>query len=140
METDDGSGRTGLLLEQPAEGHPRSSCSCPARHVEEIFNFRSLRHAPGTVRIVDSQTLRLFPTGTTFLPLARFWGDNLAGLLKVKLPAGIKKGQRFKIDVAADASRRSAHARRLSAQHPGREGASRSGKRSGARSSCSTSG
>ncbi|HZD11797.1 MAG TPA: hypothetical protein VE553_10680, partial [Candidatus Binatia bacterium] len=71
----------------------------PAANVEEIFNFRNLRHAPGTVKIVDSQTLRLFPTGTTFLPIARFWGDNLAGLLKVKLPAGIKKGQHFKIDV-----------------------------------------
>ena len=71
----------------------------PAANVEEIFNFRSLRHAPRTVKIVDSQTLRLLPKGTTFLPLARFWGDNLAGLLKVKLPAGIKKGQRFKIDV-----------------------------------------
>jgi hypothetical protein len=71
----------------------------PGANVEEIFNFRSLRHAPTTVKIVDSQTLRLFPTGTTYLPIARFWGDNLAGLLKVKLPPGIKKGQRFKIDV-----------------------------------------
>jgi hypothetical protein len=71
----------------------------PAANVEEIFNFRSLRHAAATVKIVDSQTLRLFPKGTTFLPLARFWGDNLAALLKVKLPAGIKKGQRFTIDV-----------------------------------------
>jgi hypothetical protein len=71
----------------------------PAASVEEIFNFRSLRHAPRTVKIVDSQTLRLFPKGTTFLPLARFWGDNLAALLTVKLPAGIKKGQRFKVDV-----------------------------------------
>lgn len=71
----------------------------PAANVEEVFNFRSLRHAPGTVRIVDSHTLRLFPTGTTFLPIGPFWGDNLAGLLSVKLPAGIKKGQRFRIDV-----------------------------------------
>lgn len=71
----------------------------PGANVEEIFNFRNLRHAPGTVKIVNSQTLRLFPTGTTYLPLARSWGDNLAALLKVKLPPGIKKGQRFKIDV-----------------------------------------
>jgi hypothetical protein len=71
----------------------------PGASVEEIFNFRSLRHAPGTVKIVDAQTLRLFPTGTTYLPIAPWWGDNLAGLLKVKLPPGIKKGQRFKIDV-----------------------------------------
>ena len=71
----------------------------PGANVEEVFNFRSLRHAPGTVRIVDSHTLRLFPTGTTFLPIAAFWGDNLAGLLRVKLPAGIRKGQRFHVDV-----------------------------------------
>ena len=71
----------------------------PAANVEEIFNFRNLRHAPSTVKIVDSQTLRLYPTGTVFLPLARFWGDNLAALLKVKLPAGIKKGQRYRVDV-----------------------------------------
>lgn len=70
----------------------------PGASVEEIFNFRSLRHAPGTVKIVDSQTLRLFPTGITFLPIARSWGDNLAALLRVKLPPGIKKGQRFRID------------------------------------------
>lgn len=71
----------------------------PGVNVEEVFNFRSLRHAPDTVKIVDSQTLRLFPTGTTYLPIAHLWGDNLAGLLTVKLPAGIKKGQRFKVDV-----------------------------------------
>jgi hypothetical protein len=71
----------------------------PAANVEEVFNFRSLRHAPGTVKVVDSHTLRLLPLGTTFLPIAPFWGDNLAGLLSVKLPAGIKKGQRFRVDV-----------------------------------------
>ncbi|MCK0191740.1 MULTISPECIES: hypothetical protein [Arenibacter] len=71
----------------------------PGVNVEEIFNFRSLRHAPSTVKIVDSHTLRLFPTGTTYLPIAPFWGDNISGLIKVKLPAGIKKGQRFKVDI-----------------------------------------
>jgi hypothetical protein len=71
----------------------------PGAPVEEIFNFRNLRHAPGTVKIVDTQTLRLFPAGITFLPITRMWGDNLAALLKVKLPAGIKKGQCYRIDV-----------------------------------------
>lgn len=71
----------------------------PGTSVEEVFNFRSLRHAPQTVKIVDPHTLRLFPTGTTFLPIARVWGDNLAGMLRVTLPAGIEKGQRFRIDV-----------------------------------------
>ena len=42
----------------------------PAANVEEIFNFRSLRHAASTVKIVDSQTLRLFPEGHD-VPAAR---------------------------------------------------------------------
>jgi len=71
----------------------------PGANVEEIFNFRNLRHAPGTVRIVDSHTLRLFPEGTTYLPIPSLWGDNLAGMFSVKLPAGITKGQRFRVDV-----------------------------------------
>ena len=71
----------------------------PGANAEEIFNFRNLRHAPRTVQIVDSNTLRLFPEGTTYLPIPAFWGDNLAGMFNVKLPAGIKKGQRFRVDV-----------------------------------------
>jgi hypothetical protein len=71
----------------------------PGANVEEIFNYRNLRHAPGTVQIVDSHTLRLFPEGTTYLPIPAFWGDNLAGMFSVKLPEGIKKGQRFRVDV-----------------------------------------
>ncbi|MFN0015049.1 MAG: hypothetical protein ACKVU2_10910 [Saprospiraceae bacterium] len=71
----------------------------PGANVEEIFNYRNLRHAPRTVQIVDSHTLRLFPEGTTYLPIPAFWGDNLAGMFNVKLPPGIKKGQRFKVDV-----------------------------------------
>ncbi|MBC7893293.1 MAG: hypothetical protein H7Y12_13840 [Sphingobacteriaceae bacterium] len=71
----------------------------PGANVEEIFNYRNLRHAPRTVQIVDSHTLRLFPEGTTYLPIPAFWGNNLAGMFNVKLPPGIKKGQRFKVDV-----------------------------------------
>lgn len=71
----------------------------PGANAEAIFNFRNLRHAPRTVQIVDSHTLRLFPAGTTYLPIPAFWGDNLAGMFNVKLPAGIKKGQRFRVDV-----------------------------------------
>ncbi len=71
----------------------------PGVNAEEIFNFRNLRHAPRTVKIVDSHTLRLFPEGITYLPIPAFWGDNLAGMFNVKLPVGIKKGQRFRVDV-----------------------------------------
>ena len=43
--------------------------------------------------------MRLFPTGTTFLPISPFYGDNLAGLIKIQLPKGIKKGERYTVDV-----------------------------------------
>jgi hypothetical protein len=71
----------------------------PGVPVTEIFNYRNLRHAPGTVQIVNENTLRLFVEGITYLPIPPFYGDNLAGLITVHLPKGIKKGQRFKVDV-----------------------------------------
>lgn len=71
----------------------------PALSVGEVFNLRSLRHAPDTVKLLDNHTLRLTPAGVTFLPMPAHAGDNLAGLVSVQLPPGIKKGQRFKVDV-----------------------------------------
>ena len=71
----------------------------PGAGVEEIVNHRNLRHAPGTVQIVDSHTLRLAVAGPTYLPIPPFWGDNLAGLVTVTLPRGTKAGQRFTVDV-----------------------------------------
>lgn len=71
----------------------------PGAPVTEIFNFRNLRHAPGTVKIVNENTLRLLVDQITYLPIPAFYGDNLAGLITVQLPQGIKKGQRFKVDV-----------------------------------------
>ena len=72
----------------------------PGAAVEEILNYRNLRHAPGTVKIVDAHTLRLSVAGPTYLPAPPFWGDNLAGLITVTLPEGIRAGQRYVIDVA----------------------------------------
>jgi hypothetical protein len=71
----------------------------PNMPVTEIFNYRNLRHAPGTVQIINENTLRLAVEKITYLPIPPFYGDNLAGLITVQLPKGIKKGQRFKVDV-----------------------------------------
>lgn len=71
----------------------------PGLSVADVFNFRSLRHAPRTVHTVDNHTLRLRPEGVTYIPIPPFWGGNLSGTLTVQLPAGIRKGQRFKVDV-----------------------------------------
>ncbi len=71
----------------------------PGVPVTEIFNYRNLRHAPGTVQIVNENTLRLFVDAITYLPIPPFYGDNVAGMITVQLPKGIKKGQRYKVDV-----------------------------------------
>jgi hypothetical protein len=71
----------------------------PQASAEEIFNLRSLRHAPGTVHAVDTHTLRLQVGGPVYVPVPPFWGENLAGLLRVELPYGIREGQKFTVDV-----------------------------------------
>jgi hypothetical protein len=71
----------------------------PGANVEEIVNYRNLRHAPGTVGIVDSHTLRLAVAGPTYLPVPPFWGDHLAGLVTLTLPDGVRAGQRYVVDV-----------------------------------------
>ncbi len=71
----------------------------PGCSAEEIINFRNLRHAPGTLEIVDSQTMRLKIEGPVYVPVPRFYGDHLAGLVTITLPPGIKKGQKFLVDV-----------------------------------------
>ncbi|MGH2558693.1 MAG: hypothetical protein ACRDJH_06485, partial [Thermomicrobiales bacterium] len=71
----------------------------PGASAEEIVNYRALRHAPGTVKIVDSHTLRLSVAGPTYLPIPPFWGENLAGLVTVSLPKGIRAGEQYVVDV-----------------------------------------
>jgi hypothetical protein len=71
----------------------------PGLSVTDCVNLRNLRHAPGTVKFIDNHTLHMVPNGVTYLPLPPFWGDNLAGLITVRLPAGIRKGQRYLVDV-----------------------------------------
>lgn len=71
----------------------------PGCSVEEIVNYRNLRHAPGTVRVAGEQTLRLTVAGPVYLPIPAVFGDNLSGLVTITLPPGIKHGQRFLVDV-----------------------------------------
>jgi hypothetical protein len=71
----------------------------PGVPATEIFNYRNLRHAPGTVQLVNENTLRLLVGEITYLPIPPFYGDNIAGLITVELPKDIRKGQRFKVDV-----------------------------------------
>lgn len=83
-------------------GLPRESRAelyLPQAGAAEICNLRSLRHAPGTVHAVDAHTLRLEVGGPTYVPVPAFWGANLAALLRIELPFGIRAGQKFTVDV-----------------------------------------
>src|SRR5262249_16571932 len=71
----------------------------PGISCEQIINLRNLRHAPGNVRIVDSHTLELIPDGVAFVPLPPVAGGHLQGIATIALPPGIKKGQRWQVDV-----------------------------------------
>jgi len=67
---------------------------------ENVINLRNLRHAPRDVRILDSENLQLFPNGgVTYVPLPPSPQGRVNGIVTVELPDGIKRGQRWKVDV-----------------------------------------
>ncbi|HYU34803.1 MAG TPA: hypothetical protein VEW48_21855, partial [Thermoanaerobaculia bacterium] len=72
----------------------------PGVRAENVINLRNLRHAPGDVRVLDEHTLLLTPGGISWVPLPAARGERLAGIVTVALPEGIRKGQRFRVDVA----------------------------------------
>jgi len=71
----------------------------PGVNAEDIINIRNLRHAPGDVRIIDSHTLRLEPGDSTYLPIPNLLDGRVPGVITIELPAGIRKGQEWKVDV-----------------------------------------
>ena len=71
----------------------------PRVRCEDVLNLRALRHAPGDVRIVDPHTLSLVPRGVTYVPMPPAAGRRVAGVVTVALPEGIKRGQRWRVNV-----------------------------------------
>jgi hypothetical protein len=90
----------------------------PGVSCEDIMNLRALRHAPGDVKIIDSHRLALVPGGVTFVPLPPNAGTRIAGVVTIELPKGIRKGQRWNVDVLQlrGARRLTAGAFRISVQ------------------------
>ncbi|HXU06511.1 MAG TPA: hypothetical protein VN903_36395, partial [Polyangia bacterium] len=82
-------------------GLPRSSrveLRLPGVNAEQVTNLRALRHAPPDVKIVDSHTLAISPSDVTYIPLPPTT-RLVAGVATIVLPEGVRKGQRWKIDV-----------------------------------------
>ena len=71
----------------------------PSIDVEYVVYLRNARREPQTVRALDDHTLALTPGGVTYLPIPDISQERIAGLLTVTLPAGIRAGQVYTVDV-----------------------------------------
>lgn len=77
----------------------RATIYLPGINCEQIVNLRSLRHAPGDIKIVDSHTLAVTTGDVSYLPLPPLRTDKLAGVITIELPEDIKRGQGWQVDV-----------------------------------------
>lgn len=66
---------------------------------EAVESLRALRHAPRTVWSEGGGVLRLDPHGITYIPIPPNAGGKVAALLRLTLPAGVRAGQRYSVDI-----------------------------------------
>ena len=81
---------------------PRASTATlffPEVNADEILLLSALRQHPATLAKVDANTLSVAVSDVTFVPLPARPAGNLAGLLTVTLPQGVRAGQAFKMNV-----------------------------------------
>jgi len=71
----------------------------PELDADEILALSSLRQHPVTLAKVDANTISMKVADVTFIPLPARQLGNLAGLLTLTLPPGIRAGQVFKLSV-----------------------------------------
>ena len=72
----------------------------PSLPGEYVVLLRNWRRAPGTVRLVDRNTLALTPiNGVTYLPIPLIKDERIAGLLTVTLPDTVCRGEVYTLDV-----------------------------------------
>jgi hypothetical protein len=66
---------------------------------EEILQLAMQRNTWGRLELVDAHTIRCLVGGVTFVPLPGNRSTTLPGLITLVLPAGIKRGNHFKVVV-----------------------------------------
>lgn len=77
----------------------RATVLLPGVNCEHVVNLRSLRHAPGGVRLRDSETLELDVGGVTYLPIPAGQNARIPAVITIDLPETVRKGQRWTVDV-----------------------------------------
>lgn len=71
----------------------------PEVRVDEILALSDLRQHPPVLAKVDDHTLSVKVAEATYIPLPARPAGNLAGLITVTLPQGVRAGQLFKLSV-----------------------------------------
>jgi hypothetical protein len=71
----------------------------PEVDADEILALSSQRQHPATLAKVDANTIAVAVADVSFIPLPARAGGNLAGLMTLTLPEGVRVGQVFKMSV-----------------------------------------
>ncbi|EWY79955.1 hypothetical protein FOCG_18085 [Fusarium oxysporum f. sp. radicis-lycopersici 26381] len=71
----------------------------PEVQADQILSLSALRQHPAVLSKVDDHTISVKVADVTFLPLPTRPSGNLAGLMTLTLPQGIRVGQVFKMSV-----------------------------------------
>jgi hypothetical protein len=71
----------------------------PEVQADEILTLSLLRQHPATPEKVDNNTISVTVADVSFIPLPARPPGNLAGLLTLTLPQGVRSGQVFKMSV-----------------------------------------
>lgn len=77
----------------------RATIYLPEVESDQIVAMANLRQRPAGLEKVNQHTLSCKVADISYLPLPGGRGKNLAGLLTLELPQGIKDGQFFTVDV-----------------------------------------
>jgi Common central domain of tyrosinase len=71
----------------------------PEVKADEILTLSALRQHPAVLSKMDENTISVRVADLTYIPLPSRTSGNLAGLLTLTLPQGIRVGQQFKMSV-----------------------------------------
>jgi hypothetical protein len=71
----------------------------PEVTADEILALSQLRQHPAVISKVDANTISVRIADVTYIPLPARQSGNLAGLLTLVLPAGVRVGQAFRMNI-----------------------------------------
>lgn len=77
----------------------RATLYMPSANAADIVDAAALQHGAPVVRQVDDHTVELRIADVTYVPIPRTTERTIPALLRIELPEGISKGQRFRVQV-----------------------------------------